>query len=127
MIALARARMPEARWTVADMRALDLGEQVAAIIAWDSFFHLTPPEQVALMPRLAGHLAPGGALLLTVGPEAGEPIEQVGGEAVYHASLSPEEYAVRLAQVGISVVAFSPEDVTCAGRSVLLARRDGPA
>jgi trans-aconitate methyltransferase len=123
MIALARARMPQQCWTVADMRDLDLGEAYAAIIGWDSFFHLTPTEQVALIPKLAAHLTPGGALLLTVGPEAGEPLGQVGGEIVYHASLAPQDYAARLAAVGIEVVAFVPEDPQCGGRSVLLGRR----
>jgi trans-aconitate methyltransferase len=125
MIAMARARMPDCAWTVADMRGLDLGQSFAAIIGWDSFFHLTPPEQAALIPRLAAHLVPGGALLLTVGPAAGEPIGQVGGEAVYHASLAPSDYEARLMQVGIDVVAFVPEDPTCGGRSVLLGRRRG--
>lgn len=123
MIGLASARLPDERWTVADMRSLDLGEEFAAIIGWDSFFHLTPPEQEALIPRLARHLAPGGALLLTVGPEAGEPLGAVGGEAVYHASLAAEEYRSLLAAAGIGVVAFVPNDPDCAGRSVLLGRR----
>ncbi len=115
MIAMARARMPDQRWSVADMRVLDLAEVFGAIIGWDSFFHLTPPEQVALIPRLAAHLAPGGALLLTVGPDAGERDGWVGDEAVYHASLAPEDYAARLARVGIDVVAFVSDARTVAG------------
>jgi trans-aconitate methyltransferase len=123
MIAMAQARMPDQRWTVADMRGLDLGATYGAIIGWDSFFHLTQDEQAALIPRLAAHLAPGGALLLTVGPEAGERIGQVGGAAVYHASLAPDDYAARFAAVGMTVVAFVPDDATCGGRSVLLAQK----
>ncbi|WP_309664219.1 class I SAM-dependent methyltransferase [Tabrizicola sp.] len=123
MIKLARARMPDQRWAVADMRGLDLDAQFAAIIGWDSFFHLTPSEQVALIPLLARHLAPGGALLLTVGPAAGEPLGEVCGEAVYHASLAPDDYRMRLAAAGIKVVDFVPNDQDCAGRSVLLGKR----
>jgi trans-aconitate methyltransferase len=123
MIGLARARLPDQRWTVGDMRGLDLGEAYAAIIGWDSFFHLTADEQVALIPRLAAHLQPGGALLLTVGPEAGQRIGQVGGEAVYHASLAPQDYAARLAHAGIELLVFVAEDPVCGGRSVLFGQR----
>ena len=46
------------------MRSLDLGRRFGGIVAWDSFFHLTADEQRALIPRLAGHLAPGRRLAL---------------------------------------------------------------
>lgn len=126
LLAIARARFPAARWIEGDMRSLDLGERFHAVVGWDSFFHLQPDEQRALLPRLAAHLHPGGGLMLTVGPAAGEPIGEVAGEAVYHASLSPQEYAERLSACGMEVVAFVPEDPACAGRSVLLARRIAP-
>ena len=121
MLGIARARFPDHRWIEADMRDLDLEERFAGILGWDSFFHLTPDEQRALIPRLARHLEPGGTLLLTVGPEASEPIGQVEGEPVYHASLSPSEYRDRLAAAGLTVAAFAPEDAQAHGHSVLLA------
>ena len=122
MLALARERMPEQRWIEGDMRGLDLPERFAGILGWDSFFHLSPDEQRALIPRLARHLAPGGALMLTVGPEAGEPIGRVCDEPVYAASLDPQEYRERLAAVGLDLEAFAPEDPEAHGHSVLLAR-----
>ncbi|OYX24936.1 MAG: hypothetical protein B7Z10_07880 [Rhodobacterales bacterium 32-66-7] len=125
MIGLAAARMPEQTWMVADMRALHLGRTFAAIIGWDSFFHLTPPEQMAVIPKLAAHLEDGGAVLLTVGPDAGEPLGCVGGETVYHASLAPAGYRKLFADVGMAVIDFVPNDPGCGGRSVLLARKGG--
>lgn len=124
MLAIARARLPDARWMEGDMRGLNLGQRFDAIVGWDSFFHLQPDEQRALLPRLADHLKQGGRLLLTVGPSAGEPIGSVAGEAVYHASLSPDEYAERLSDCRLFVVAFVPEDPSCAGRSIILAQRN---
>ena len=121
MLAIARARLPHGRWIEADMRGLELGERFDGIAAWDSFFHLTQDEQRAMIPRLADHLRPGGALLLTVGPEASEVLGHVGGEPVYHASLSPAEYATRLGEAGLSIVNFIPEDPHCDNHSVLLA------
>ena len=121
MLAIARSRFPDGRWIEADMRTLDLDERFAAIVAWDSFFHLTRDEQRELFPRIARHLLPGGAVLLTVGPDDGEALGRVGDGAVYHASLSPAEYAARLDKSGLTVAGFVPEDPACGGHSVLLA------
>lgn len=121
MLGIARRRMPDQRWVLADMRTLDLGERFRAVVAWDSFFHLTPDEQRGTLPRLAAHVAPGGGLLLTVGPDEGEALGSVEGRTVYHSSLSPREYGQILAACGLRVEAFVPEDPGCAGRSVLLA------
>lgn len=120
MLRLAHCRFPAARWVEGDMRMLDLPCSFHGIVGWDSFFHLTRDEQRALIPRLARHLARGGALLLTVGPEGGEALGRVGDGRVYHASLSPAEYRERLRDAGLNVEAFLPEDPAC-GRSVLLA------
>ncbi|MDO8838261.1 MAG: class I SAM-dependent methyltransferase [Parvibaculum sp.] len=123
MLDIARARFPGARWLEADMRTLDLGATFAGVIAWDSFFHLTANEQRATLPRLCAHVAPGGALLVTVGPSEGEAIGSVDGAAVYHASLSIGEYERLLNEAGMRLVAFTPDDPDCAGHSVLLAAR----
>lgn len=121
MLALAHSRFPDAEWIEADMRALDLPGRFHGIVGWDSFFHLTRDEQRGLIPRLARHLQPGGALLLTVGPDDSEAIGRVGDGPVYHASLSPAEYHASLAEVGLAVEAFIPADPETAGRSVLFA------
>jgi SAM-dependent methyltransferase len=123
MIALAKARFPAGDWRHGDMRTLALDEQFDGIIAWNSFFHLTPEEQHEALTRIAAHLAPGGALLLTVGPAAGEVVGHVGGDEVYHSSLNPEEYAAILERHGISVVQFVAEDPECGLQTVLLAQR----
>lgn len=123
MIALARHHAPEGDWRVGDMRGLDLGITFDGILSWDAFFHLTREAQRALLPRIARHLAPGGALLLTVGPEDSEVIGRVGPEAVYHASLAPGDYAARLAAEGLRVVDFRAEDPDCDRHTVLLARK----
>lgn len=105
------------------MRALSLGTAFDAIIGWDSFFHLTQSEQRAALPRIAAHLSPGGRLLLSVGPKAGEVTGTVEGAPVYHASLDAEDYRAILADAGAPVEAFVPEDPSCDYHSVLLARK----
>ena len=123
MLDLARTHWPDGDWRCVDMRTLDLGERFDGVVAWDSFFHLTPDEQRQSLPRIAGHVAEGGGLLVTVGPSAGEVTGRVGDEAVYHASLAPHEYRALLDECGMIVEAFVAEDPDCDFHSVLLARR----
>ncbi|MBO0334975.1 class I SAM-dependent methyltransferase [Sneathiella sp. CAU 1612] len=123
MLRLAERRFPAGDWRQMDMRSLDLQERFHGIIGWDSFFHLSREEQRLVLPKLAAHLQSGGALLLTVGPTDGEVAGHVGDDAVYHASLSIEEYISILASGGLKVVDFRPEDPDCGQRSVLLAQK----
>ena len=127
MLERARDRLPTATWIHTDMRALDLAQRFDGIVAWDSVFHLPPDDQRALVPRLARHLVPGGALMLTVGPAAGEVVGRVGDEAVYHASLDPDDYRALFAQHGLQVVHFVTEDATCGGHSIVVAVAGQPA
>lgn len=125
MLDIARARWPKDDWRVGDMRKLNLGdERFDGLIAWDSFFHLTQAEQRACLPRFACHLNVGGSLLLTVGPKDGETDGTVGRKPVYHASLSPAEYAAILQEQGLRLTGFLAEDPECNRHSVLMARKD---
>ena len=127
MLARARARHPDARWVEADMRTLDLGRTFAGILGWDSFFHLSPDEQRAALPRIAGHLEPGGAMMLTVGPVASERVGTGGGRSIYHASLSPEDYEESCRALGFARFEIHLEADAAAGRTVLLAQGWGGA
>lgn len=124
MLDLARARWPDGDWRQGDMRQLDLGEVFDGIIAWDSFFHLRPDEQRVCIANIARHLVPGGSLLITVGPVAGETTGTVGGETVYHASLSPGAYITCLEDNGMRLTGFLAEDPETDKHSVLMARKD---
>lgn len=123
MIALCRARFPEGDWQVADMRKLALGRRFGGLIAWDSFFHLTPEDQRGMFPVFAAHAAPGAALMFTSGPAHGEAIGTFEGEALYHGSLDPREYRALLAENGFSVTDHVVEDPGCGGHTIWLARR----
>ncbi len=123
MLALAARRFPDQVWIYGDMRDLNLATQFDGILGWDSFFHLTHADQRATLPKIAQHLLPGGRLMLTVGPRKGEVTGQVNGEAVYHASLSPQEYGDILLGLGLTIVEFVLEDQDCGQHTILLARR----
>lgn len=125
LIALCRERMPGEDWHVADMRCLALGRTFHALIAWDSFFHLTPDDQRAMFPVFREHAAPGAALMFTSGPAHGVAMGEFGGEPLYHASLAPEEYRSLLKENDFDVVAYKDDDTDCGGHTIWLARRKG--
>lgn len=122
MCALFGQAMPEARCIEAAMQDLRLPETFEAILAWNSFFHLSAEDQRATMATFAHHAVPGAALMFTSGPAAGTAFGTVGGAPIFHESLDPDEYRALLAEAGFAVVDFRPEDPECNGHSVWLAR-----
>ena len=122
MIAMFRARFPSQNALVQDMRLINLGQKFCCILAWDSFFHLSPNDQEQMFPQFRAHAAPCAALMFTSGTKRGELIGQLEGEPLYHASLNASEYVDLLAAQGFDVVAHVQEDKDCGGRTVWLAR-----
>lgn len=122
MIALFQKNVPSARAILADMRGLDLGETFDAILAWNSFFHLSPDDQRGMFATFARHANPGAALMFTSGHEKGERIGHVADQTVYHASLAPAEYEALLNVNGFEVKHFRPEDPECASHTIWLAQ-----
>lgn len=122
LVELCRARFPDRDWQVADMRALALGRKFDGLLAWDSFFHLTPEDQRGMFAVFRAHAAAGAALMFTSGPSHGEAIGSFGGEPLYHGSLAPSEYRALLAENGFDVVAHKAEDPDCGGHTIWLAQ-----
>jgi len=123
MIALARGNFPDRQWLVADMRTIALGRRFDGILAWDSFFHLNHDDQRRMFPIFRAHAKPNAPLMFTSGPQHGEAIGNLYGEAFYHASLAPDDYRSLLAANGFADMAERMEDPDCGGHSVWLARR----
>ena len=121
MIAISGSRFPEGRWLEMDMRSLSLSRTFDGIIGWDSFFHLNPDEQRSTLDLFCRHLNRDGALLLTIGHEAGEVLGVVNGQRVYHSSLDPNEYEQILVTAGFAQVTMVLRDQECDEHSVLLA------
>lgn len=123
LIRLCRERFPAYDFHVGDMRDLALGRTFEAIVAWHSFFHLTPEAQRAIFPRFASHAGSGGTLMFTSGPAAAVAIGEFEGEPLYHASLDPEEYQSLLSDNGFEVLRHVVEDPSCGGATVWLAQK----
>jgi predicted TPR repeat methyltransferase len=122
MIKQARERYPQATWQQADMRSLELKRKFRAIVAWDSFFHLTIEEQERMFPIFRSHLLEDGALVFTSGPERGEAIGDMNGNPLYHASLSRDEYRALLKANGMEEVSYHPKDRHCGDHTIWLCR-----
>lgn len=123
LIGLCAERFPAERWIVGDMRDVRLDRRFGGILAWDSFFHLTPDDQRRMFAVFGAHAGQGTALMFTSGPRGGEAIGSYRGEALYHASLDPAEYEELLAAHGFSVIAYVPDDPLCGGHTVWLTQR----
>lgn len=121
MLDIASRRYPNASWVHADMRDFVPDQTFDRILSWDGSYHLTQDEQRALLSKLPGWLNPEGALLLTIGPEAGELTGIVEGETVYHSSLEPDEYRDRLEAAGMTIEALVLEDQSIGYHSLILA------
>jgi SAM-dependent methyltransferase len=122
LIALGRERFPAHQWLIGDMRRADLGRRFGAVLAWDSFFHLTPDDQRAMFAIFHAHAAPGAALMFTSGPASGEAIGSYQGEPLYHASLAVEEYRELLEAHDFTLVEHVSNDPDCGGHTVWLAK-----
>ncbi|MDF1757528.1 MAG: class I SAM-dependent methyltransferase [Legionellaceae bacterium] len=122
LLSLAASRLPKGEFLVADMRSLSLDKKFDLIIAWNSFFHLTQDEQRKMFVIFANHLNSGGVLLFTSGPEEGEIWSNNGGEDLYHASKSPEEYKQILKQHQFELLEYKIEDPDCNGHTVWLVK-----
>ena len=122
MIARCRESFPDQQLHVADMRELALEATFDGILAWDSFFHLTGLDQQSMFPIFRKHAAPGCALMFTSGPSEGEALGRLYGEALYHASLAPDQYQALLNSNGFVVRGHRAEDPTCGGHTIWLAQ-----
>jgi len=119
---LYKEAVPKAEVIMADMRGLKLGQTFDAIIAWNSFFHLSAEDQRPMFKTFAAHAAPKAALMFTAGHISGEAIGQVADAPIYHASLAPDEYRTLLEENGFKVLRYTPEDPDCGMHTIWLAQ-----
>jgi SAM-dependent methyltransferase len=122
LIGMCKHRFPDQEWVVADMRGLSWDRRFDGILAWDSFFHLSPEDQRRMFPIFRRHARAKAALMFTSGPSPGETIGTFQGEPLYHGSLDEAEYRSLLVQNGFEVVSYVVEDPDCVQHTVWLAQ-----
>jgi hypothetical protein len=104
-VALAREHVPQASFTVCDMRAIQPGAySVDAVVSFYAIFH-TPREQHAgILRTLANCLVLGGFLLATLGADAWEGVEPFHGVDMYWSHYGPEENRTMITEAGLAIV-----------------------
>ena len=123
MLDMCRERFPAMTWHQADMRTLDIPERFDIVIAWDSFFHLSPSDQRGMFRTFRQHASPRGVLLFTSGMTEGEEVGgDLFGDQLYHASLDTHEYAVLLNRHGYNVALHRVQDPACGDHTVWIAQ-----
>ncbi|MFT4073995.1 MAG: class I SAM-dependent methyltransferase [Asticcacaulis sp.] len=124
MIAQAEAAFPDQTWLVADMRNLPPLPAFDGLIAWHSFFHLSPEAQGTMFETMGRLTRPGAGLLFTSGPARGESLGEFEGQPLYHASLDSDEYSALLTRNGFQKVRHVTSDPACGGATIWLARKE---
>ena len=119
-----RRRHPGIATIRCDMLAYEPDTDFAAIIAWDSFFHLSHGEQQRMMARFAAWLRPGGLLLFTSGPGHSAIRDTMFGTPFAYASFSDQAYRDLLGANGMSVLSSDFDEPHAAIHKVWLARRE---
>jgi len=67
MLALARHHLPDHQWLLGSIEDFPQVEQIAAVVAWDSLFHIPRDRHAAIVDRVRETLPTGGRFALTVG------------------------------------------------------------
>jgi trans-aconitate methyltransferase len=123
LIDLCRHRLPDQEWHVSDMRLFRVAGSFEGILAWDSFFHLSPEDQRHMFNVFAEHKRSSSILMFNSGPASGVSLGEYRGDPLYHASLDAAEYETLLRGSDFEIVDHVVEDWrTGGGRTVWLAR-----
>lgn len=123
MIEVCKKRFPTHQWIVSDMRDIHLNQQFEVVLAWHSFFHLDQDSQRKIFKLFAEHCKSKGILAFTSGEEEGEVWSDNGGEMLYHASLSTNEYEKLLKENSFEVLIHKIRDPHCGEATVWVAQK----
>ncbi|MDR3479047.1 MAG: class I SAM-dependent methyltransferase [Gammaproteobacteria bacterium] len=123
MIELCKKRFPSEQWIVSDMREINLNQQFDVVLAWHSFFHLDQDSQRKMFKIFDAHTKLGGILVFTSGEDEGEVWSDNGGQQLYHASLSTNEYKSILKAMSFKVLVHKVHDPECGEATIWMAQK----
>jgi cyclopropane fatty-acyl-phospholipid synthase-like methyltransferase len=105
LLALARARFPEATWIAAAIEQFESTQRFAAIVCWDSLFHIERSEHESLFARFVQLLEPGGRLMLSLGGSDHPAFtDEMFGRQFFYDSHPPERALELLALCGFTPI-----------------------
>lgn len=126
MLAFAKQRLPEERWVLGRIEDFVPAEPVAAVIAWDSLFHIPRERHAAIIQRARDALVAEGQFALTVGGSDHPAFtDTMFGQPFFYDSFPPEQVVAMLEASGFRVrhsrVLNQPDGARDKGRVALVA------
>jgi len=131
MLAIAEQVIPEAELIHADLIDVQLTDEFAGAILWDSAFHVRREHHAAIYRKVAAALEPGGRMLLSVGGEGAASLDSAFPgltSQMYGATFFYDAYEPRLARqlveaAGFEIELWEVDDPSSHGHIAVLARR----
>ena len=124
MLEIARRAVPEAELIQADMCELNLEGSFAAVIAWDSVFHVERTYHQAVFMKIHELLTPGGWLLLSAGGTGHEGFtSEMFGHKFFYSGYEPAETLRLLQAAGFEVELCEVDDPSSRGHIAIIAKK----
>jgi SAM-dependent methyltransferase len=135
MLEIAKLVVPEGEFVNGDMVEIEFTDKFAAVIAWDSVFHVERRHHSAIYRKLAGALEPGGRLLISVGgsdvnsnaasdgSEAEGFTSEMFGHTFFYSGYEPGVARRLLEEVGFEIELWEVDDPTSRGHIAVVARK----
>jgi 2-polyprenyl-3-methyl-5-hydroxy-6-metoxy-1,4-benzoquinol methylase len=124
MLDIFRTRYPSITTIESDMTRFIPERTFDAVIAWDSFFHLSQDAQRHMLHSFAAWIKPGGFLLFTSGPINGTFRGYMFGHDFTYSSFTQVEYETMLQKNGFSVLLSEFDEPDGHLHRVWLAKRE---
>lgn len=131
MLEFAKQRLPGQQWVLSRIEDFVAPEPVAAVIAWDSLFHIPRERHAAIFQRARAALVADGRFALTVGGSAHPAFtDTMFGQPFFYDSFPPAQVVAMLEAAGFrvvhSLVLNHPDGARDKGRVALVAAPGGP-
>jgi cyclopropane fatty-acyl-phospholipid synthase-like methyltransferase len=128
LLRLARRNVPAALLLLADMTEVELANgSFAAIVAWDSLFHVDRRRHREMYGKFARWLRPGGRVLFTSGGTGDEGFtSSMFGEEFFYSSFTPDQVATYLRAAGLTILRRELDEPRDKGHVTFVAEKPAP-
>ncbi len=134
MLEIAQREVPQGEFIHADMVDIEFNDKFAAVVAWDSAFHVKRKHHSALYHKLAKSLETGGRLLLSVGGSNSEDstsdslaaegfTSEMFGHTFFYSGYEPKVARKLLEAAGFQIELWEVDDPSSRGHIAVIARK----